>query len=231
MLGNLYDKLKHNNGEHMTEDSFWNNSWNTVDMEKITSYTEGFDMSLDPIIQHLKEIDARNICDAGCGCGIYSLKLAMNGFKVSGFDVAENAVTIAKNILAEKRFVNDGFKTASVVDTGFSSGYFDAVVSRDVVDHMPIRQAVLAIKELLRITKPGGSVILTLDGSDEEYESEPHTVSKDGDYLFNDGKWNGMVFHPYSEAEIEKLTNGYSVKHIDRIDDGYVVIIGNDVSA
>ena len=182
-------------------------------------------MSPDPIIQHLKEIDARNICDAGCGCGIYSLKLAMNGFIVSGFDIAENAVNITKNILAEKGFQNDSFKAKSVLDTGFASNYFDATVSRDVIDHMPIRQAVLAVKELLRITKPGGSVILTLDGSDDEYENEPHIVNEDGDYLFKDGKWNGMVFHSYSESEIEKLTDGLIVKHIDRLDDGYVVII------
>lgn len=62
-----------------------------------------------------------------------------------------------------------------------------------------------ATKELCRITKPGGIVLITLDSLDEEYETETHIVNEDGDYVFTDGKWNGMVFHPYSQEEVYEI--------------------------
>ena len=65
--------------------------------------------------------------------------------------------------------------------------------------------AIVALKELCRITKHGGIVLFTLDSLDEEYETETHIVNADGDYVFTDGKWNGMVFHPYSQEEVYNI--------------------------
>ena len=44
-----------------------------------------------------------------------------------------------------------------------------------------------AVKELLRIVRPGGWVVITLDTADG-YESEPHEINEDGDWLFTHGK-------------------------------------------
>lgn len=64
---------------------------------------------------------------------------------------------------------------------------------------------------------------MTLDFSDDEYESEPHVVNGDGDYLFNAGKWDGMVFHPYSEDEIAEIVpDGVDVL-LTRGADGFVL--------
>lgn len=82
------------------------------------------------------------------------------------------------------------------------------MVCRDVLDHLPLREARAALEELLRILRPGGCLLLTLDETDEDYEAQPHTLSPDGDYEYTDGKWKGMVFHPYPPEELEKLTGG-----------------------
>ena len=79
------------------------------------------------------------------------------------------------------------------------------MVSRDVLDHISKADAIIAMKELCRITKTGGIVLITLDSQDEEYETETHIVNEDGDYVFMDGKWNGMVFHPYSQEEVYNI--------------------------
>ena len=82
---------------------------------------------------------------------------------------------------------------------------FDGVVCRDVLDHLPRAEAAAAVKELCRITKPGGIVILTLDPLDEEYRTEPHRVNADGDYVYTAGKWKGMVFHPYTAETVRAI--------------------------
>lgn len=88
---------------------------------------------------------------------------------------------------------------------------------------MPIKQAIDAVKELLRIVRPGGCVLLTLDATDSEYESEPHETNKDGDYLFIRGKWNGMVFHQYSDREIRILIDGMEYKMLLSNGNGFIV--------
>ena len=86
------------------------------------------------------------------------------------------------------------------------------MLAREVLDHLPIREAREALAELLRILRPGGCLLLSLDETDEEYEAEPHRVSPEGDYIYTAGKWKGMVFHPYSPTEIEKLTRGHGAR-------------------
>ncbi len=181
--------------------SFWDSSWESIDLNRITAYIDTFDMGEDHLIARLRQNGVQRVCDAGCGCGIYAAKLAANGFAVSGFDLSAYAVEIAQSLIQKAGFSAD-FKTASVLDTGYADHQFDCVISRDVLDHISKADAMIALKELCRIIKPGGIVLFTLDPLDEEYEIQPHTVNADGDYVFTDGKWNGMVFHPYSLEEV-----------------------------
>lgn len=184
--------------------SFWDSSWECIDPNRITEYIDTFDMGEDDLIATMHRYGVQSVCDAGCGCGIYSLKLAVNGFSVSGFDVSAHAVEIAQGSI-QKAGYSANLKTASIRDTGYTNNQFDCVISRDVLDHISKADAIIALKELCRITKPGGIVLFTLDSLDEEYETQPHIVNADGDYVFTDGKWNGMVFHPYNREEVYEI--------------------------
>ena len=203
-------------------DLFWNSSWERVDFERIRQYMDGFDMKADPVIEYIIAQGVRTVCDAGCGCGIYAAKLAANGFEVSGFDVAERAVDIAGELLRTAS-LKANLKVADIQATGYEDGWFDCAIARDVIDHMRKREAVRAVRELCRIVRPGGIVLLTLDHSDEEYESENHIVSDDGDYIFTDGKWQGMVFHPYDEREISQILPSSVKWRIEDGEDGIII--------
>lgn len=184
--------------------SFWEKSWESVNPSRIVEYISTFNMESDNLIDILRQNHVHSVCDAGCGCGIYALKLASNGFCVSGFDVSSHAVEISQ-LLLDKASLSAELKTASILDTGYTDNQFDGVLSRDVLDHISKADAIIAMKELCRITKPGGIILVTLDSLDEEYETERHIVNEDGDYVFTDGKWNGMVFHPYSQEEVYEI--------------------------
>lgn len=205
--------------------TFWDRSWEAVSPGRISAYVTGFDMSEDAFISFLRTKNAVKVCDAGCGCGIYSLKLARFGFSVSGFDAAESAVSLTKALLSKSGYPSESFKAASALSTGYEDGCFDAVVARDLLDHMPIRQAFEAVKELKRIVRPGGCVLISVDKTDAEYESETHEISGDGDYIFQSGKWDGMVFHPYSVREIGKLANRSAYSILSSDDNGFIVAL------
>lgn len=184
--------------------AFWDESWANVDENRVKAYLQKSQAEPDDMIRHLHTIKAKTVCDAGCGCGAYALKLAENGFDVCGFDVAAPAVELAQNLLQDAG-IQAELKVASVLSTGYEENWFDGVLSRDVLDHMTKHDAKNALKELVRIARPGGSVIVTVDVVDEEYEAEPHTVNQDGDFCFTAGKWSGMVFHPYSAEELQGI--------------------------
>jgi len=140
--------------------SFWDSSWEKIDMGRVSRYTDQFDLQPDSIIECLRANHAKTVCDAGCGCGIYTLKLASNGFAVSGFDVSAHAVRIARELL-EKASGQAELKTASILSTGYVGNQFDGIVSRDVLDHMSMRDAAAAMCELCRIVRPGGIILIT----------------------------------------------------------------------
>lgn len=203
--------------------SFWEQSWGNIDLTKVQAYTEGFDFATDEIIELLEHKRCKKVLDAGCGCGIYALKLAKHGFDVDGFDVASSASDIALKLMADNGF-NGKFVAADIKDTGLASESYDAVISRDVIDHMTKTDAHHAMQELLRLTKKDGLVIVTVDSLDEEYVKEPHIVDDEGNYCFTEGKWNGMVFHPYDENELHEIIGDGAEHYISTLGDGFMLV-------
>lgn len=185
-------------------ETFWEHSWETISSQRILEYVDAHDLEPDDLIQQLHLRNAKTVCDAGCGCGIYSLKLTANGFLVSGFDVSARAVEIASDLVRQAGYQAE-LRQGSVLSTPYPGESFDGVICRDVLDHMGKSDSAAAIRELLRITAPGGLVVISVDHTDEEYETETHFVSDDGDYVFTRGKWEGMVFHPYTREELLQL--------------------------
>ena len=183
---------------------FWEKSWRELQLERLETYIHHFDLAPDPLIRELHSRGVTTVCDGGCGCGIYSLKLAAGGFVVSGFDISSQAVGIAAQLL-DRAGYQARLETASILAALYPDGTFDCVISRDVVDHMGKADCRIALRELLRIAAPGALVFVSVDHLDAEYESEPHFVTLDGDYVFTRGKWAGMVFHPYTAEELRNL--------------------------
>lgn len=200
---------------------FWESSWKTVDKKRLAEYAERSEPE-DWILETLKKQKARLVCDAGCGCGAYALKLLRQGFAVKGFDISSTAVEIAASLLKKAGYTAE-LKTATVLETGYPENEFDAVVCRDVLDHMLKKDAERAVAELYCIMKPDGVVLITLDGLDEEYRKEQHCVTEDGDYLFTSGKWEGMAFHPYTKEEAEGLLRGIGSAEVECNPDGLLV--------
>ncbi|MBR3136613.1 MAG: class I SAM-dependent methyltransferase [Clostridia bacterium] len=207
------------------EELFWEQSWKSFDPARAIPYFEKLREAQDGTIAFLKAHGIQRICDAGCGCGAYALKLAQNGFSVSGFDISEQAVALTKKALAENGYFSGEIKQASILSTGYPDECFDAVIARDVIDHLPIEQAIKAVSELLRIVRPNGYVMISLDDADEEYNGEPHECNENGDYTFISGKWKGMVFHPYSPSEIEKLTAGREYDLLSHNENGSIIVL------
>ena len=93
------------------------------------------------------------LLDAGCGSGRTLVELAHYG-RVTGLDASAVAVAAAR-----RRGFPD-VHLGAVEELPFRDASFDAVTCLDVIEHTP--DDVVVLRELLRVTRPGGAAIVTV---------------------------------------------------------------------
>lgn len=197
--------------------AFWFRSWACADAARQETYRHLPDFAPDELTGYLHSRNVQSVCDAGCGCGLVTCRLAANGFHVSGFDLSDRAAALARQLL-EDAGLNACVKCASVLSSGYPDGRFDCVLSRSVLDHMTCADCEAALAELLRITRPGGLLLLSFDLPDVEYTDTPHTLLPDGSFLYTAGKWDGMIYHAFTEPVLRALLPANAEMRTRRVD-------------
>jgi SAM-dependent methyltransferase len=98
----------------------------------------------------------QNVLDVGCGTGVAAITARRAGAKVTGLDLTPQLLARAKEN-AEIAGLNDvTWKEGDVEELPFRDGEFDVVISQ--WGHMFGPQPELAIREMLRVLKPGGTI-------------------------------------------------------------------------
>ncbi len=95
------------------------------------------------------------VLDVGCGTGVVAITAARLGAKVSALDLSPTLIEQAqKNIVIAN--VDIDFKEGDVEFLPYPDASFDAVLSQ--FGHMFAPRPEVAIKEMLRVLKPGGTI-------------------------------------------------------------------------
>src|SRR5919202_2783778 len=100
------------------------------------------------------------ILDAGCGTGGTTVQLRRFG-DVVGIDLAWEALLPAAARGLERRLAR-----ASIERLPFADASFDAATSFEVVYHIGVSSDLDALRELRRVLKPGGYLLLRLPAHD-----------------------------------------------------------------
>lgn len=115
----------------------WNSYWHVFEAAK-TQYEGG----------------ARKLLDFGCGAGTNSVRFALLGFQVSGFDISPRCIAIAKQVAAAHGLSDrTHFSVQASENLEYRNDSFDVVVGIDILHHVEI---VASVKECLRVLRPGG---------------------------------------------------------------------------
>ena len=120
------------------------------------------------------------VLDAGCGTGLFlrDFREVFAPVRAAGIDFAWPALPFAA------RRTTALLAGASADALPFFDGAFDAVHSADVLQHMTIAGASIALREFRRVLKPGGFVALRLRATRRFIPNEPdvdfdHAYSED----------------------------------------------------
>jgi len=140
------------------------------------------------------------ICEAGVGTGLLGESLKILGYtNIDGFDISEGMLRVAE----KKKAYRELRKMALGEELDYSSGKYDAVVSMGTftVGHAPAS----GFDELIRITKPGGFLILSIRTDREDltgFIARLESLEKDGKWQTED---RSEIFRsvPLGKPEVE----------------------------
>lgn len=191
--------------------NYWDTVWNRKDIEEYRRYIEGYKGIKNSMVRQFRKHNCHKVCDAACGFGANSLILQSNGFDVWGFDISEDSVWITRELLTPYGIQKEQFKTASLTDTEYPDGFFDAVAVRAALDHLSVDEFESALKELQRITKEKGLLYASFDPLEPDDLELGHKVLEDGSFLYTDESRKGLLFHYYSEEDIQKAFRQYKI--------------------
>jgi 2-polyprenyl-3-methyl-5-hydroxy-6-metoxy-1,4-benzoquinol methylase len=126
----------------------------------VSSRNKNFiEKSVDWIVTHFKVNDKTEIADFGCGPGLYTIRLAEVGAKVTGIDFSKNSIAYANKAAAEKRlditYVTDNYLNFESKDR------FDLIIMImcDFCALSP-EQRNKMLSKFHSLLKPDGSVLL-----------------------------------------------------------------------
>jgi ubiquinone/menaquinone biosynthesis C-methylase UbiE len=158
------------------------------------------------------------ILDLGCGNGRYFEYLKDKNINYFGVDISENLIRIAKN-----KYPEANFQVADALNLPFPDNFFDKAIGVAVFHHIPSKELRFQfLKEVKRVLKPGGILILTVWNFREAKEFFLYfkfvilkifgSKLDFGDFLEPWGKKILRYYHYFSKKELDDLTKRVRLK-------------------
>jgi ubiquinone/menaquinone biosynthesis C-methylase UbiE len=118
-----------------------------------------YDKAFAEIGRRLHAPKGARLLDAGCGYCYHAVRLARLGFDVTGVDFSEAALSQARDYL-DKLGMRDqiALQQANLLEMPFEDDSWEYVHCWGVLMHIPHLEQ--ALRELARITAPGGKLVL-----------------------------------------------------------------------
>jgi 2-polyprenyl-6-hydroxyphenyl methylase/3-demethylubiquinone-9 3-methyltransferase len=116
-------------------------------------------LRLNWIQQHTGPLAGKRVVDVGCGGGILSESMARAGATVTGIDLAEKSLKIAK-LHGLESGVKVDYRTVSAEQLAAEqAGQFDVVTCMEMLEHVPDPASI--IQACSQLAKPGGWVFFS----------------------------------------------------------------------
>lgn len=134
----------------------WREYWQG--QTRIPSWDYTSEIVIEALRRECGPFMGKNILEAGCGTGRISLEIARSWGRVACIDVSPEAVKRTRKIFTAASMPHT-VSVASIFELPFETGKFDIVWNAGLLEHFSESERKDALRELLRVVKPGGLVI------------------------------------------------------------------------
>ena len=176
-------------------------------------------IKFDYFSKQIGNLKGLNILDVGCGGGLLSEEFAKSGAEVTGIDISENSLKIARTHALENDLTID-YKSGYAENIPANENTFDVVICADCLEHVNNLEKV--ISEVSRVLKDSG--IFCYDTINRTFLSKivgdwianrvlrwqnKHLNVSEKNYAIHD--WNKFI----KPVELYQLMNKYNLKNIE----------------
>lgn len=190
------------------------------------------------IEKYLKPGD--RILEIGAGTGAYSLYYANKGYKVDAIELSKSNVEVFKSKITKDLDVN--VIQGNAVDLSvYKDNTFDITLCLGPLYHLfKEEETTLAIKEAIRVTKPGGKIYLAFIlfdltmltwGFKEKNVYENYGENKQISENFKPNNAEELIFNMRYFEDIKKLIESFNLKTINYVaTDGIGRVIKDEIN-
>lgn len=148
--------------------------------------------------------EGREVLDIGCGLGNDTARFALHGARVTGVDIAPNAVALAQRNF-QQRGIGGRFLVMDGEALDFPDASFDFVYCHTVLHFTPHPERM--VEEIHRVLKPSGRAVLMMVNRHSWMRFLHKVMKVEIDHL------GSPVFHWYSPARFEAMLRPFA--HVD----------------
>lgn len=135
---------------------YWDRISSIYDIAEDISSSDVYDKLVEEIGGRIRA--GAKVLDAAGGTGTFAIAAAKSAGFVVCSDLSTEMLRQAHAKAKRSGIENIGFKTASIYELPFRDNCFDSVIAANVLHLLDDPQR--AVDELLRVTKPGGEILL-----------------------------------------------------------------------
>lgn len=180
------------------------------------------------------------ILEIGAGTGAYSLYYANKGYKVDAIELSKSNVEVFKSKITKDLDVN--VIQGNAVDLSvYKDNTFDITLCLGPLYHLfKEEETTLAIKEAIRVTKPGGKIYLAFIlfdltmltwGFKEKNVYENYGENKQISENFKPNNAEELIFNMRYFEDIKKLIKSFNLKTINYVaTDGIGRVIKDEIN-
>jgi len=173
----------------------WEAAWREKGSHELWSVP---DAEVEALLETLRGEGARRVLDPGFGLGRHVILFAREGFETYGIEPTRSGFDYCEEWL-EAEGLHADIRIGEMTELPYGEGFFDFVLSWNVIYHGTLPQLRRALGEIRRVTRRDGLVYITLNSTRNKHYGQGTEVEPDT--FLNPMKADGDLPHHYSDEE------------------------------
>jgi SAM-dependent methyltransferase len=164
------------------------------------------DAFLDLLKHHIERAD---VVELGCGQGIDSLYFAAAGCSVTGFDISDEAISMAAGNAAAMQLDVRFIRHDTAYSLPIQDASVDGVFSYLALHYFDASTTVKVVNDICRVLRPGGVLAFCVRSLDDPTFGRGELIEAN---MYSD---DGHVRHFFSVADVRRLLSGWDIVQLE----------------